>query len=73
MRPYPPDSKPLIGFVNGIPGFFLAAGHEGDGICLSPATGKLVSDLIVDGAKPTCPPPPALIPIGLICSLNFNS
>lgn len=49
VRPYPPDSKPLIGFVNGIPGFFLAAGHEGDGICLSPATGKLVSDLIVDG------------------------
>ncbi|MGN8896486.1 NAD(P)/FAD-dependent oxidoreductase [Flavonifractor sp. HCP28S3_F3] len=49
VRPHSPDSKPLIGFVQGVPGFFLAAGHEGDGICLSPVTGKLVSDLIVDG------------------------
>ena len=27
----------------------MAAGHEGDGISLAPATGKLVADLIVDG------------------------
>ena len=50
VRPYPPDSKPLIGYVNGLEGFFMAAGHEGDGICLAPASGKLVADLIVDGA-----------------------
>lgn len=49
VRPYPPDSKPLIGYVRQLPGFFMAAGHEGDGICLSPASGKLVADLIVDG------------------------
>ena len=49
VRPYPPDSKPLIGYVNGLEGFFMAAGHEGDGICLAPASGKLVADLIVDG------------------------
>lgn len=50
LRPYTPDGKPLIGYVDGVPGFFMAAGHEGDGICLAPATGKLVADLIVDGA-----------------------
>lgn len=49
LRPYTPDSRPLIGYVEGVPGFFMAAGHEGDGISLAPATGKLVSDLIVDG------------------------
>lgn len=49
VRPYPPDSKPLIGFVNGVEGLFLAAGHEGDGICLAPVTGQLVSDLVCDG------------------------
>ena len=30
VRPHSPDSKPLIGFVQGVPGFFLAAGHEGE-------------------------------------------
>lgn len=49
LRPYPPDSKPLIGYVDGMPGFFMAAGHEGDGISLAPATGRLVADLILDG------------------------
>lgn len=49
LRPYTPDSKPLIGYVDGIRGFFMVAGHEGDGISLAPATGKLVADLIVDG------------------------
>lgn len=49
IRPYTPDSKPLIGYVDGIDGFFMAAGHEGDGISLAPATGKMVADLIVDG------------------------
>lgn len=49
LRPYPPDSKPLIGYVEGMEGFFMAAGHEGDGICLAPATGKMAADLILDG------------------------
>lgn len=54
LRPYTPDSKPLIGYVDGIPGFFMAAGHEGDGICLAPATGKMAAELIVEG-KTTVP------------------
>lgn len=49
LRPYSPDGKPLIGHVKGMEGFFMAAGHEGDGISLAPVTGKMVSELIVDG------------------------
>jgi glycine/D-amino acid oxidase-like deaminating enzyme len=49
LRPYTPDGLPLIGYVNHPEGYFVAAGHEGDGIALSPITGKIVADLIVDG------------------------
>lgn len=49
MRPFTPDGLPLIGWVDGIEGFFMAAGHEGDGIALAPVTGKVVSDLILSG------------------------
>ncbi len=49
LRPYTPDGLPLIGYVNGLEGYFMAAGHEGDGVALSPVTGKIVADLIVDG------------------------
>lgn len=49
LRPYSPDSKPLIGYVKELKGLFMAAGHEGDGICLAPATGKMAADLILDG------------------------
>lgn len=40
---------PLLGPVKGLRGFFMAAGHEGDGIALSPITGKLVAEQIVHG------------------------
>lgn len=49
LRPRTPDGKPLIGYVNGVKGFFMAAGHEGDGISLAPATGKMAADLITKG------------------------
>ena len=29
----------------------MAAGHEGDGIALSPITGKLISELIISGSS----------------------
>ena len=32
-----------------IGGGIMAAGHEGDGIALSPITGKLIAQLLVDG------------------------
>jgi len=49
LRPYTPDGLPLLGPVEGIEGFVMAAGHEGDGIALSPITGRIISDLIIDG------------------------
>jgi sarcosine oxidase subunit beta len=49
LRPYTPDGLPLIGWFEGLEGFFMAAGHEGDGIALSPVTGRIVSELICDG------------------------
>lgn len=43
---------PLLEPVHALPGFYMAAGHEGDGIALSPITGKLIAEWIVDG-KPS--------------------
>lgn len=46
LRPYTPDGLPILGKVEGIEGFVMAAGHEGDGVALSPATGALIAELI---------------------------
>jgi len=51
FRPSTTDGMPVIGEVGRLPGFFVAAGHEGDGIALSPITGKIVADL-VEGKAP---------------------
>ena len=45
LRPYTPDHFPIISATD-IPGFYIAAGHEGDGIGLSLITGKLISQMI---------------------------
>ena len=49
FRPYTPDGLPLIGYVDKLPGLFMACGHEGDGIALSAITGRIVSELICEG------------------------
>jgi len=49
LRPYTPDGLPILGKVAGLEGFIMAAGHEGDGIALSPITGELIADLIATG------------------------
>jgi len=54
LRPSTPDGMPFIGEFPDAPGFFIAAGHEGDGIALSPVTGVLVADLI-EGKNPEFP------------------
>ncbi len=46
LRPASEDGKPIIGEVESRKGFFIASGHEGDGIALAPITGKLISDMI---------------------------
>lgn len=49
LRPYTPDGLPILGPVAQVPGFIMAAGHEGDGIALSPITGELIAQLIAKG------------------------
>jgi sarcosine oxidase subunit beta len=49
LRPYTPDGLPILGPVEEVPGFYMAAGHEGDGIALSPITGALMAQLIATG------------------------
>ena len=42
----------MLGETAALKGFYMAAGHEGDGIALSPITGKLIAELIAKG-KPS--------------------
>ncbi|AYO29222.1 FAD-binding oxidoreductase [Biomaibacter acetigenes] len=49
LRPYTPDGLPILGEVENLKGFIMAAGHEGDGIALSAVTGKIISEIIADG------------------------
>jgi sarcosine oxidase subunit beta len=49
LRPYTPDGLPIIGEAPGLAGFFIAAGHEGDGIALAPITGELVAAALTGG------------------------
>jgi sarcosine oxidase subunit beta len=44
-----PDHHPVIGPVKGLPGMFLANGFSGHGVMHSPATGRIVADLITTG------------------------
>ena len=46
FRPYCPDHLPIVGADPRAAGLIHAAGHEGTGIGLAPATGRLVAQLI---------------------------
>ncbi|MBC7261131.1 MAG: FAD-binding oxidoreductase [Chloroflexi bacterium] len=46
LRPYTPDLLPIIDEADEVPGFYIAAGHEGEGITMGPITGKLMSQMI---------------------------
>ena len=52
LRPYTPDGLPILGTVEGLEGFIMAAGHEGDGITLSPVTGEIIAKVITRGEIP---------------------
>jgi sarcosine oxidase, subunit beta len=45
-----PDHHPILGESPEVPGFFLANGFSGHGVMHAPATGKILSDLILTGA-----------------------
>jgi sarcosine oxidase subunit beta len=44
-----PDHHPILGEAPGVRGFFLANGFSGHGVMHAPATGKILSDLILTG------------------------
>jgi glycine/D-amino acid oxidase-like deaminating enzyme len=43
------DGRPILGRVPGLDGFYVASGCCVGGLSLSPAAGRAVADLIVDG------------------------
>jgi glycine/D-amino acid oxidase-like deaminating enzyme len=57
FRPYSPDHLPVIGEDSKIAGLYHCAGHEGAGIGLSAASGKLIAEMIT-GIKPFIDPTP---------------
>ncbi len=44
-----PDHHPVLGAAPGVGGFYLANGFSGHGVMHSPATGKILADLILTG------------------------
>jgi D-amino-acid dehydrogenase len=54
FRPLMADDLPAIGWVPGVEGVIVAAGHGTLGFTQSPATGKLVAELAT-GARPSVP------------------
>lgn len=46
FRPYTEDHLPIVSEVKEVPGFYIAAGHEGDGISLATVTGKLIEQML---------------------------
>jgi glycine/D-amino acid oxidase-like deaminating enzyme len=52
-----PDSVPVIGPVNAVPGFFLMSGFSGHGFGIGPGAGRLMAELVT-GATPVVDPAP---------------
>jgi sarcosine oxidase subunit beta len=52
LRPLTPDDHAIIGWAPGVDGFFVAVGFGGHGFQHSPATGRYVSEWLLDG-KPS--------------------
>lgn len=48
-----PDAHPIIAQARALPGFYIAAGFSGHGFQHSPATGRVMSEIILDGASKT--------------------
>ncbi len=48
-----PDAHPILGEAQAAPGFYIAAGFSGHGFMHSPATGKVMSEIILDGKSST--------------------
>jgi len=46
LRPYTEDHLPIVSHIDEVPGFYVAAGHEGDGISLAAITGKVMEEML---------------------------
>jgi len=57
LRPCTPDGLPIIGRAPKLENLFIATGHQMLGVQTAPATGRLVSDLVL-GREPTFDPEP---------------
>ncbi|MGX8702565.1 NAD(P)/FAD-dependent oxidoreductase [Caproiciproducens sp.] len=51
VRPFVEEHLPIISKVERVPGYYIAAGHEGDGISMAPITGRLITQ-IISGEEP---------------------
>ncbi|HLQ84080.1 MAG TPA: FAD-dependent oxidoreductase [Pseudogracilibacillus sp.] len=58
FRPFTEDHLPIVSEVDEYPGYFIAAGHEGDGISLATVTGKLVEELLQNKSETIIPTAP---------------
>ena len=56
LRPYTPDHMPIISDTS-VPGYYIAAGHEGDGISFAPITGRLIAQMVKGESLPIDPKP----------------
>ena len=48
-----PDAHPILAEAHDVRGFYIAAGFSGHGFQHAPATGKVMSEIILDGAAKT--------------------
>jgi glycine/D-amino acid oxidase-like deaminating enzyme len=49
LRPYAPEGIPILGRSSDFTNVIFATGHYRNGFSLAPVTGKIISELIVDG------------------------
>lgn len=58
FRPFTEDHLPIVSEVEEVPGYYIAAGHEGDGISLATVTGKLIEEIITEKSETIISPDP---------------
>src|SRR5690625_1520241 len=58
FRPFTEDHLPIVSEVEEVPGFYIHAGHEGDGISLAAGTGKLMEEIINEKSETIIPTEP---------------
>jgi len=56
LRPHTSDHMPIISDTE-IPGYYIATGHEGNGIGMAPITGELIACIVTGDQPPTDPTP----------------